>query len=376
MLHPAVRATLAAEAQRAAELQELLAAPDVARDPARLRSLLLEAGLLEKRVRRFGELDRCERQAAEAQELAASESDPELRALAVAEAATQREQADRIGDELQGELLARHPFSDRNIILEVRAGTGGDEASLFAADLARMYQRFAERHGFRFELIDSSRSEVGGCKELVASIEGGSVFDWLRFESGVHRVQRVPRTEAQGRIHTSTATVAVLPEPKDVEIDVKEGELRIDTYRAGGPGGQAVNKTSSAIRVTHLPSGLVVICQDERSQSRNRSKALRTLRSRLFELQEEKTRSERASDRRGQIGTGDRSEKIRTYNFPQDRVTDHRIKESFHPLFAILDGELEELVAAMKRHETDERLKALERNELDGTRRTPGERLQ
>jgi len=361
MLHPAVRATLEAEAQRAAELQELLSRPDVARDPARLKSLLLETGRLEKRAKRFVELKRCERGAEEAAAVALAEGDGELRALALEEESTLRARADRLGEELQSELLARHRFSDRNIILEVRAGTGGDEASLFAADLARMYQRHAERRGFRFEEIGSSRSEVGGYREFLASIEGADVFDTLRFESGVHRVQRVPATEAQGRIHTSTATVAVLPEPEDVEVEVREGDLKIDTFRAGGPGGQAVNKTSSAIRVTHVPSGLVVICQDERSQSRNRSKALRTLRSRLFEMQQARSRSERASDRRDQIGTGERSEKIRTYNFPQDRVTDHRVKRSFHPLSAILDGDLDEIVAELRRHETEERLRALER---------------
>jgi peptide chain release factor 1 len=361
MLHPAVRAMLEAEAQRALELQELLTREDVARDPARLRGLLLEMGRLEKRVRRFDELRRHEREAASATALAESEPDAEMKALAAEEAAAATARVATLGDELQDELLARHRFSDRNIILEVRAGTGGDEASLFAADLARMYQRYAERHGFKFEELAGSRSDVGGWRELTASIEGEAVYDAMRFESGVHRVQRVPATEAQGRIHTSTATVAVLPEPEEVEVEIRETDLKIDTFRAGGPGGQAVNKTSSAIRVTHVPSGLVVICQDERSQSRNRSKALRTLRSRLFELQEQRTQSERATDRREQIGTGERSEKIRTYNFPQDRVTDHRVKESFHPITAILDGDLDEIVAALRKHETEERLRALAR---------------
>jgi peptide chain release factor 1 len=359
LLHPALRSTLENEARRVAELQELLASADVARDPARLRSLLVESGRLDKRAKRFADLERCERGAAEAVELAASEADPELRKLAEEETAALRARAEALAAELQSEMLARHKYSDRNIILELRAGTGGDEASLFASELARMYQRFAERRGFKFEELSSSRSDVGGAKELVASIEGEAVYDALRFESGVHRVQRVPATETQGRIHTSTATVAVLPEPEDVEVDVKEGDLKVDTFRSSGPGGQAVNKTSSAIRITHVPTGLVVICQDERSQSRNRSKAMRTLKSRLFELQEEKTRSERATDRREQIGSGDRSEKIRTYNFPQDRVTDHRIKESFHHLAAILDGDLDEIIATLKKHETEERLRRL-----------------
>jgi peptide chain release factor 1 len=369
MLHPAVRATLEGEARRTAELQELLSRPDTARDPVLLKGLLLEAGRLEKRVRRFHELKRLERDASEAAALAQAERDAELRALASEEATALAARAEELSAKLQSELLARHRFSDRNIVLELRAGTGGDEASLFAADLARMYQRFAERRGFRFEEISSSRSEVGGYKEFVASVEGESVFDAMRFESGVHRVQRVPATEAQGRVHTSTATVAVLPEPEDVEVELRESDLRIDTFRAGGPGGQAVNKTSSAIRVTHLPTGLVVICQDERSQSRNKAKALKTLRSRLFEVQQERSRSELASDRRGQIGTGERSEKIRTYNFPQDRVTDHRVKQNFHPLSAILDGQLDPIVEALRRHEMEERLRALE-----DTRRTTGDR--
>ncbi len=368
MLHPSVRALLEAEAQHHAELQAQLGRPDLARDPARLRSLLVESGQLERRMRRFGELLRIERTAAESRALAAAEGDGELHELAVAEAQQCDVQAAALGEELQSELLARHELSDRNIILEVRAGTGGDEASLFAADLVRMYRRFAERRGFRFEEIASSRSDVGGFREYVASIEGEAVYDSLRFESGVHRVQRVPTTETQGRIHTSTATVAVLPEPEEVEVDLNEGDLKVDIFRSGGPGGQAVNKTSSAIRITHVPSGLVVICQDERSQSRNRSKAMRTLRSRLFELQQQKLHRERASDRREQIGTGERSEKIRTYNFPQDRLTDHRIKESFHDLPTLLDGDCEEVITACKRHELKHRLDALERRgTLDGT---------
>jgi len=363
MLHPSVRALLDADVHRHAELEELLARPDVAKDAARLKSLLVESGRLDRRVKRYGELRRLERVAAEALALAASETDAEMRALATAEAASAGAAGEALAGELQDELLAGDALSDRNIILEIRAGTGGDEASLFAADLARMYRRYAERRGWRFEEIGASRSDVGGFKELVASIEGEQVYDALRFESGVHRVQRVPATEAQGRIHTSTATVAVLPEAEEVEVDIAEGDLRIDTFRAGGPGGQAVNKTSSAIRVTHVPSGLVVICQDERSQSRNRSKALKTLRSRLFEQQQQKSRAERASDRREQIGTGDRSEKIRTYNFPQDRVTDHRIKESFHNLPSLLDGEVGPIVAACQRHERERRLAQLERGE-------------
>ena len=362
MLHRAIRATLEAEALRRSELEAELARPfegAAAKDPGRLRALLVENGRLAKRQERFGEFLACERGATEAAKLAQSESDAEMRALALDEQRTLGSRGAALAAALQEEILGRHQFSDRNILLEVRAGTGGDEASLFAGDLVRMYQRFAERRGFKWEEIALSTSEVGGLKELVASIEGDAVFDAFRFESGVHRVQRIPSTEANGRIHTSTATVAVLPEPDEVEVDIAEGDLRIDTYRAGGPGGQAVNKTSSAIRITHLPSGLVVICQDERSQSRNRSKALRTLRSRLFDLKQEQSRSERASDRKAQIGSGDRSEKIRTYNFPQDRITDHRVNQNFHDLPAILDGALDPLVQASKQHEVELRLAEL-----------------
>ena len=359
-LHPSILSLLESEGQRHAELQELLAAPDVAREPARLKALLMELGRLDRRRRRFEEWKRLGRATDEARAMIASESDGELQALARAEAAESSVAADALASEIQAELLAHDELSDRNIILEVRAGTGGDEASLFAAELARMYRRYAERRGWRMEEISSSPSDVGGLKEFIASVEGDSVYDALRFESGVHRVQRVPATEAQGRIHTSTATVAVLPEPEEVEVALNDCDLKIDTFRAGGPGGQAVNKTSSAIRITHLPSGLVVICQDERSQHRNRAKALRTLRSRLFELQQQKKSSERASDRRDQVGTGDRSEKIRTYNFPQDRVTDHRIKESFHNMPALLDGDFEPVIAACKRHEMERRLARLE----------------
>ncbi len=363
MLHPAVRAILETETKRHAELQELLGRPEVVRDAAQWKELLVEAGRLERRHRRYEELLRMERTASEADALAASAGsrDPEMAALAEEEARSARTRLAALADELQSDLLARHRFSDRNIILEVRAGAGGDEASLFAAELARMYRRHAERHGFRFEEISCSKSDVGGYKELIASIEGESVYDSLRFESGVHRVQRIPATEANDRVHTSTATVAVMPEPEEVEVTVNDGDLRIDTFRAGGPGGQAVNKTSSAIRITHLPTGLVVICQDERSQGRNRSKAMRTLRTRLFELQQQKNHDERVSDRRDQIGTGDRSEKIRTYHFAQDRVTDHRIKESFHPPPSILDGQIDPVIEALKRAEYAKRLEALHR---------------
>jgi peptide chain release factor 1 len=359
MLDPGLRPALEKEAARHRALEQELEDPAVTGDPARLRAVLREVGQLQKRVSRYREYLEWERRLEEARQMARDEADPELCELAREEVAQLEPRLEERGESLKQELLSRHEFSGRNVILEVRAGTGGDEATLFAQDLLRMYQRYCERQGFRWEDLGIQRSEVGGIKEATASIEGPGAFDCLHFESGTHRVQRVPTTETQGRIHTSAATVAVLAEPEEVEVKILDSELKIDTYRAGGPGGQNVNKTSSAIRITHLPSGLVVVCQDESSQHKNKSKAMRTLRTRLFELEQSQRKAERDSERREQIGTGDRSEKIRTYNFPQDRVTDHRIKQSFHNLPAILDGELDELIDALRQHEVDRRLESM-----------------
>jgi peptide chain release factor 1 len=289
------------------------------------------------------------------------DADAEMRAMAEEELAEIQRQLPEAERALAVKLLPRDAADERAAMLEVRAGTGGDEAALFAGDLLRMYQRFADEQGWKFELISASASEVGGYKEAVASISGAGVFARLKFESGVHRVQRVPATESGGRIHTSAATVAVLPEAEDVDVQIDDKDLRIDVYRSSGPGGQSVNTTDSAVRITHLPTGLVVIQQDEKSQHKNKAKALKVLRTRLFELERERLASERAGARKSMVGSGDRSERIRTYNFPQGRVTDHRINLTLHKLDAILEGPgLGELVDALVSEDEAERLANLE----------------
>ena len=290
-----------------------------------------------------------------------SSAEAELREMAVAEAEDIRHRLPLAERALAVKLLPRDSADERAAMLEVRAGTGGDEAALFAGDLLRMYQRFAEEQGWRFELISASASDVGGYKEAVASISGTGVFAKLKFESGVHRVQRVPATESGGRIHTSAATVAVLPEAEEVDVQINDNDLRIDVYRSSGPGGQSVNTTDSAVRITHLPTGLVVIQQDEKSQHKNKAKALKVLRTRLFELERSRLAEERAGARKSMVGSGDRSERIRTYNFPQGRVTDHRINLTLHKLDAVLEGPgLAELTEALSAEDEANRLASLE----------------
>jgi peptide chain release factor 1 len=291
----------------------------------------------------------------------AAESDPEIVAMARAEQPLLEERIGTLEHELRMLLLPRDAADDRNVILEVRAGTGGDEAAIFAGDLFRMYQRYAAFKGWRVDVISASEGEHGGYKEIVANIFGAGVYAHLKFESGVHRVQRVPATEAQGRIHTSAATVAVLPEAEDVDIQINDADLRIDVYRSSGPGGQSVNTTDSAVRITHLPSGLVVAQQDEKSQHKNKAKALKILRARLYERERQRLADERSATRRGQIGSGDRSERIRTYNFPQGRVTDHRINLTLYKLDQVMEGAaLEELVNALMTAHQAELLAAAE----------------
>jgi peptide chain release factor 1 len=351
-------------AQRLAEAVERfevvnlrLSDPTVARDPERLRELGQERSELEPMARLKGELDGLRRELEGAREMASDVEDPELRRLAESEVEELERRIRSVAGRARRLLVPRDPLADRPAVLEIRAGTGGDEAGLFAGDLLRMYRRFAEARGWEVELMDLSEGTPGSVKEAVCGVRGRGAYGTLRYESGVHRVQRVPRTESQGRIHTSAATVAVLPEAEEVDVVIDPSELRVDVFRSSGPGGQSVNTTDSAVRLTHLPTGLVVSCQDEKSQHKNKAKALKVLRSRLLDRQLAEREAERARNRRSQVGTGDRSAKIRTYNFPQNRVTDHRIQLTLHRLDEILEGDLDELLDALRLAEEEERLR-------------------
>jgi len=333
-----------------------LADPGVAADRGLLRELGQEHAQLGPIAELAAQITDAVRELEGAKGLARGQESEEMRELAREEADVLEQRIEELSDRARGLLVPEDPLSRRDAVVEVRAGTGGDEAGLFAAALLRMYQRFAERRGLRVEILDLSEGIPGSVKEAIMVVRGRGAYGMLRFESGVHRVQRVPETESQGRIHTSAATVAVLPEAEEVDVEIDPGELRIDVFRSSGPGGQSVNTTDSAVRITHLPTGLVVTCQDEKSQHKNKAKALKVLRSRLLDRKIAESEAVRARDRKAQIGTGDRSAKIRTYNFPQDRITDHRISLTLHRLDAVLDGDLEELIAALRLAEEEERL--------------------
>jgi peptide chain release factor 1 len=333
--------------ERAAEVERLLADPAVARDSAQLQSLGREHARLAPIVRLADRVSRLENELEQARELA-GEADPELVALARADLARLPAEIEPASAELRTLLVPRDPHDDRDAIMEIRAGTGGDEAALFAADLFRMYQRYSERHGLRWEPMSLSDGTLGGIKEAIVAVRGAEAFGLLRRESGVHRVQRVPATETQGRIHTSAATVAVLPEAEEVDIKIEPNDLKIDVFRSSGPGGQSVNTTDSAVRITHLPTGVVVSQQDQKSQLQNKLKAMEVLRARLLDRMIAEQEAARSRDRKAMVGTGDRSAKIRTYNFPQSRVTDHRINFSVHNLADVIDGDLDQLVEALR----------------------------
>ena len=339
------------------EMTHDLSTPEVISDSSRFQKLAKQHADLEGIVNKHREYKQIEKDLAGAHEMVLESEDAEMRHMAQEEEKQLTERKATIEHQLKLLLLPKDPNDDKNILLEIRAGTGGDEAAIFAGDLFRMYSRYAESQGWKVEVMESSPSSMGGVKEIVAAIQGNKVYSKLKYESGVHRVQRVPATETQGRIHTSAATVAVLPEADEIDIKIEAKDLRIDTFCSSGPGGQSVNTTYSAVRITHLPTGLVVSQQDEKSQIKNRAKAMRVLRSRLYEMELEKQQAAITAERRGQIKTGDRSEKIRTYNYPQNRVTDHRIGLTIHQLTEVMDGKLAPLVDGLVTHYEAERLK-------------------
>ena len=338
------------------DLQRSLSDPEVATNPTELKRIGKRMAELEPLLPLAEEYKNLQAAIAE---VSSVKDDPELLKLAEEEAEKAKAKLPELEEKLQEFLIPKDPDDERSVILEVRAGTGGEEAALFAAELLRMYLRFAEEQGWKTELYDKRDAEGGGIKEAIVKIEGDTVYGSLKFESGVHRVQRVPETESKGRLHTSAASVAILPEAQEIDIEIKQEDLKVDVFRSSGPGGQSVNTTDSAVRITHVPTGVVVICQDEKSQLKNKNKAMSILRSRLYATEQERLAKERGDMRSGQIGSGDRSEKIRTYNYPQDRVTDHRIKQNFSNLPGVMDGQLQDIITALQEAEREAKLAAV-----------------
>ena len=345
---------------RSQELEQRLNDPTVIADQALWQKTVKEHAALQPVTEAYQQYIKVKRELADNQKLLEEESDEELRMLAKEEVAEGKRMLEQLEQTMKLLLLPKDPNDEKNVFVEIRAGAGGDEAALFAAEVFRMYGRYAERRGWKTELVSLNENGLGGFKEVVFMIRGQGAFSRMKYESGVHRVQRVPATESGGRIHTSTVTVAVLPEVEEVDVQLDMNDIRIDVFRASGNGGQCVNTTDSAVLVTHYPTGIVVSCQDEKSQLKNKDKALRVLRARLYELEQEKRQAEISADRRSQVGTGDRSEKIRTYNFPQSRVTDHRIKLTTHRIDDIMDGDLDEIIDAIITIDQTERLKSME----------------
>ncbi|MCX7721352.1 MAG: peptide chain release factor 1 [Dictyoglomus thermophilum] len=345
--------------KRFKEIENLLTKEEIISDLSRYQSLLKERAKIEEIVEKFSEYKKLLKEREDLEVMTKEEQDEDLRSLAEAELEEIEKKLEKIEFDLKALLLPKDPNDEKNIIMEIRAGTGGEEAALFAADLFRMYVGYAQKKGWKVEIVSSNPTGLGGYKEIIFIVEGKGAYSRLKFESGVHRVQRVPITESSGRIHTSTATVAVLPEMEEVDVEIDPKDLRIETFRSGGAGGQHVNKTESGVRITHIPSGIVVQCQDERSQHQNREKAMKVLRARLYEYYQREKENEIASQRRQQVGTGERSEKIRTYNFPQRRVTDHRINYSSFQLEEVLSGELDEFIDRLILAEKEEQIKKL-----------------
>jgi len=343
--------------KRYREIEEEIARPEVATDHTQLQKLAKERAGIEDVVDMYRDYEATSKSLEETESMLDDSLDDDMREMVKQEIVTLQEKLSEIEEDLKVALLPKDENDEKDIIMEIRAGAGGDEAGLFAADLFRMYSRYAQENGWNVEIINANESGIGGFKEVVFEVKGKDVFSRLKYERGVHRVQRVPVTESSGRIHTSTATVAVLPEADEVDVDISSDDLRIDIFHSGGAGGQNVNKVATAVRITHIPTGIVTVCQDERSQLRNKNKAMAVLRARLLDIEKTKQEEEMGQERRSQLGTGDRSEKIRTYNFPQDRVTDHRIGLSLHNIEGILEGNLDELIDALA---TDDRARMLQ----------------